>query len=132
MVRLAVLRAKAVALPGREYVLVLTPERSLSPSEVSRVLAAIRANRPRLEEEHGIEITGVEVRPDQIRLRFRARVMTLMPFIVYAVLAVIAVVGIAITAWKVQETVPEIPWALLASVAAVGFAAWAISSMAKA
>ena len=117
-------------LPAGDYALVLEFARPLTPEEKQRVLGTIKAETPRLERE-GITITGVDVGPERAVVRFRARVMSLLPLIVWGIIAAVVAVGVAVAAWKVQQAVPEVPWELLAPVGALGAVAFLVYSLAR-
>ena len=120
-----------MALPGREYAVELVFARPLTREERSRVLWALRAEAPRLEREHRVRVTGVEVRPDRAVVRLRPRVMALLPTIVWGIIAAIVAVGVAVAAWKTSEAVPEVPWELLAPVGVLGAAALLVWAMGR-
>ena len=131
MVRAAVLARRGFLRPGREYAIELAFARPLTREERSKVLWAIRAEAPKLEREHRVRITGVEVRPDRAVVRLRPRVMTLLPLVVWGIIAAIVAVGIAIAAWKTSEAVPQVPWELLAPVGVLGAAALLVYAMSR-
>jgi len=120
-----------MALPGREYAVELAFARPLTREERSRVLWALRAEAPRLEREHRVRVTGVEVWLDRAVVRLRPRVMALLPLVVWGIIAAIVAVGVAVAAWKTSEAVREVPWELLAPVGVLGAAALLVWAMGR-
>jgi len=128
VVKLARLRRFELTIAGREYELVLTPERPLTPEEIKKALEGLRAQLPRVEKEYYVNITGMRVEPNRVIIRYKARVMGIpLPGIALTIGAILAgILGITFITWKTSEMVAEIPWELIMPVAALGIIAFIV------
>jgi len=80
--------------------------RDLTPERLSRFAEATLRRHPEVVE---VRATGSQV---ALRLRgssLRVRGVDGIPLIVWAIIGLAAIAGIAVVAWQIREAIPEIP-----------------------
>ncbi len=110
------------------YALDLAAEKPLTEEQVESVKKQLIENAALLEAKGNVTFLAVGADAGGIRIVYEAEKpievprpvegtvsLFAIPLVVYAVMGVVAVVGVAITSWKTSEILTNIPWPMVIS-----------------